>query len=130
VGPAELDDLTLVAPLVLDARGAAQVQVTVGEADEQDRRPLNIYSRQEDGAGDEPGDGEWTLHASGRLAPGAASDARDEELEAFAAASWPPEDAEEVDLEPFYGRLFDLGYHYGPAFRGLRQAFQAGAAWE
>ena len=42
-----LDELVLEAPLVLPERGAVQLQVTVGAADESGRRQVAIYSRPE-----------------------------------------------------------------------------------
>ncbi|MFL5912380.1 MAG: SDR family NAD(P)-dependent oxidoreductase, partial [Gaiellaceae bacterium] len=123
VGSVDLEDLTLVAPLMLDERSAVQLQVTVGQADDDGRRPVNVYSLRE-GADDE----DWMLHASGLLGAGAA-EAPDAEMEAFAEASWPPDGAEEVDVESLYERLSEAGYDYGPAFQGLHRAHRAGRAW-
>src|SRR5207248_3836691 len=64
VGAGQVEDLTLVAPLVLD--GERALQVTVAEPDEDGRRPLNVYSRAQSGAGAQS-DEDWTLHASGLL---------------------------------------------------------------
>src|SRR5439155_4964329 len=49
-GAAGLEDLTLVAPLVLTDDGAVQLQVTVAERDAEGRREVAIHSRP---AGDE-----------------------------------------------------------------------------
>ena len=110
VGAGAVDELTLVTPLVLADDEAVRLQVTVTEAGEDDRRPVNIYSSRD---GDD-----WTLHASGLL------DTGDEG--AVDAFSWPPEDAEELDVALFYDRLAEAGYDYGPVFRGLRKAEAAG----
>src|SRR5205823_1391736 len=56
-------------------------------------------------------------------------EAADAQLEAFAAASWPPEGGEEIDIGSLYDRLAEAGYEYGPAFQGLRRAYRAGGAW-
>ncbi|RSS49923.1 SDR family NAD(P)-dependent oxidoreductase, partial [Streptomyces sp. WAC07061] len=40
--------------------------------------------------------------------------------------TWPPAGAEAVDLDPFYSRLADSGFAYGPAFQGLRAAWRLG----
>ncbi|HET9171125.1 MAG TPA: acyltransferase domain-containing protein, partial [Actinospica sp.] len=39
--------------------------------------------------------------------------------------TWPPEDAEPVDVDPLYGDASGP-YHYGPAFRGLRRVWRRG----
>ena len=54
VGAGQVEDLTLVAPLVLD--GERALQVTVAEPDEDGRRPLNVYSRAQSGAGEQSDD--------------------------------------------------------------------------
>ncbi|MDA2806046.1 type I polyketide synthase [Nocardiopsis suaedae] len=41
-------------------------------------------------------------------------------------AQWPPPGAEEVPLDSSYARMAEIGYHYGPAFRGLRRAWVRG----
>ncbi|MDQ3935281.1 MAG: SDR family NAD(P)-dependent oxidoreductase, partial [Actinomycetota bacterium] len=119
LGAAGLEDLALLAPLVLGERHSVQLQVTVAEPDEDGRRPVSVYSRPE---GDES-DGEWVLHASGLL--GADDDGLPAgALDAFAAEAWPPEDAEEVDVALVYDRLADAGYDYGPVFQAVRSAFR------
>ncbi|MDQ3936673.1 MAG: polyketide synthase dehydratase domain-containing protein, partial [Actinomycetota bacterium] len=117
VGAREIEDLTLVAPLLLDGERAVQLQVAVAAPDADGRRPVNVYSRAEDA----PADQDWTLHASGLLGDAAGDDA---DLESFATASWPPEGCEAVDLDGFYDRVADAGYDYGPAFQGLREAYR------
>ncbi|HEX7059369.1 MAG TPA: SDR family NAD(P)-dependent oxidoreductase, partial [Solirubrobacterales bacterium] len=129
VGAGDLEDLTLLEPLVLDGRGAVQLQLAVKEIDEDGRRPLEIYSRPEGGSVDDPGDADWTLHATGLIEGAARSSDEDAALTDFAAASWPPADAEELDVELLYDQLADMGYEYGPTFRGLRRAFRSGDAW-
>jgi acyl transferase domain-containing protein len=130
VGVGEVEDLTLVAPLVFGERGAVELQVLVGEADERGRRAIGIYSRSPLVAGDGVGDEEWVLHASGALAAGdAPAGLGQDAIDAFAAMSWPPEGAEQVDIEFVYDRLAGAGYGYGPVFQGLRKAFRAGDVW-
>ncbi|MBD0417994.1 SDR family NAD(P)-dependent oxidoreductase, partial [Streptomyces sp. TRM S81-3] len=63
-GSVELD---LVAPLVLPADGAVQLQLGVGPADASGRRPLTVHSRGEDAGADAV----WTVHARGFLVPAA-----------------------------------------------------------
>jgi NAD(P)-dependent dehydrogenase (short-subunit alcohol dehydrogenase family) len=133
VGAGELEELMLVAPLVFDDQTAVQLQVMVTEADESGRRPINIYSCSQGASPDEPGDENWVLHASGLLGAGddvlGGESPVGEALEAFAAGSWPPEGAEQLDVEFVYDRLSEAGYHHGPVFQGLRQAFRVGDVW-
>ncbi|MEU6595013.1 type I polyketide synthase, partial [Streptomyces sp. NPDC046881] len=115
-----LDELTLEAPLVVPERGSVAVQVWVGAADGTGRRPLTVHARPGDDA-----DLPWVRHASGFVTEGT------EETGAAAAAraltAWPPAGAEPIDLDGFYDRSAALGLAYGPAFRGLRSAWRAGA---
>ncbi|MFF5563628.1 SDR family NAD(P)-dependent oxidoreductase [Streptomyces sp. NPDC012623] len=112
-GCGQVEELTLEAPLILPERGAVQIQVRLGDDDGTGRRPLAVHSRPEGGAGD------WTRNASGLLAP----DATDA---GFDLAAWPPPDARPLPLDGVYDRLAGQGYHYGPAFRGLRTAWTRG----
>ncbi|MFJ9853245.1 type I polyketide synthase [Streptomyces sp. NPDC101150] len=107
-----VEELTLAAPLVLPASGAAiQVQVWVGEPDDGGRRPVSVHARE--------GEGPWTLHASGALAPAP-------EAASFDAAVWPPQGAEPLDAAGCYERFADAGFEYGPVFQGLRAAWRLG----
>ncbi|MGP9017964.1 type I polyketide synthase [Streptomyces sp. BR1] len=109
-----LEELTLEAPLVLPEHGGVQLRVWAGAADEAGRRPLAVHSRAEGLAAEEP----WTRHASGVLAEGGRPPA------AFDLTAWPPADATEVTLDGRYDGLADIGFAYGPTFRGLRTAWQ------
>ncbi|MET9258352.1 SDR family NAD(P)-dependent oxidoreductase [Streptomyces sp. NPDC003717] len=40
--------------------------------------------------------------------------------------SWPPADAQPVDLDGFYARVAEAGYAYGPSFQGLRTVWRHG----
>ncbi|WP_290059881.1 type I polyketide synthase, partial [Amycolatopsis solani] len=107
-GCPDVEDLTLTRPLVLGAAGErVVVQVWVGAPDERGRRPVAVHSRPD-------GEVSWTSHAVGRLA---------ERIESTAdvPAAWPPADATAVDLTGFYDER-----EYGPAFQGLRAAWQHG----
>ncbi|WP_250405191.1 type I polyketide synthase [Streptomyces cellostaticus] len=114
LGCDHLEELTLEAPLVLPEHGGVQLRVWVGAAEEDGRRPLALHSRAEGLAAEEP----WTRHASGVLAVGGRTPA------ASGPADWPPAGATEVDLDGRYDQLADIGFAYGPAFRGLRTAWQ------
>ncbi|MFF2620153.1 type I polyketide synthase, partial [Kitasatospora sp. NPDC058046] len=126
VGCGRLDELTLEAPLVLPERGGVRLQVLVG-AEQDGVRPLRIDSRPADAAEDEP----WTRHASGTLS--AATDATTDAAADTAAdesaadlTAWPPAGATPLDVTDAYQRLADAGVDYGPAFQGLRAAWQHG----
>ncbi|MFH8410981.1 type I polyketide synthase [Streptomyces sp. NPDC018019] len=113
VGCDLVEELTLAAPLVLPASGGAvQVQVTVGEPEDEGRRPVSVHARE--------GEGPWTLHAGGALSPAAA------EAVPFDATVWPPQGAEPLEVADCYARFADAGFEYGPVFQGLRAAWQAG----
>ncbi|QIS22139.1 SDR family NAD(P)-dependent oxidoreductase [Nocardia terpenica] len=103
-------------PLALSEQDDVRLQVVVGVPDESGHRSVEIYSRPDDG-------GEiatWSCHARGVLAhhssppPGMLGDV------------WPPTGAEAVDLDRCYERLAVAGLEYGPAFQGLRHAWQLG----
>ncbi|MEU7620671.1 SDR family NAD(P)-dependent oxidoreductase, partial [Micromonospora rifamycinica] len=109
VGAPVLRDLTVQAPLVLDAAGTVDVQTTVDG-----RRQLSIHART---GVDQP----WTCHATGQLAEAT------EGATPQAEAPWPPVGATPVSVEGFYERLAGAGLQYGPVFQGLRAAWRVGA---
>ncbi|WP_191253729.1 type I polyketide synthase [Amycolatopsis oliviviridis] len=111
-GLAALEELTLQTPLVLPESGAVQVQLWAGTPEDSGHRPLTVHSRPH-------GAGEWTLHATGALAPAAATP--DWEL-----AEWPPPGAEAVSLEGRYPELASAGLEYGEIFQGLRALWRDG----
>jgi polyene macrolide polyketide synthase len=124
VGCEAVEELTLEAPLVLPESGAVQLQLSVGERDESGRRAVEIHSRVEDADRDGLADGGgWTRNAAGAIAPAEGTGAAEDG--GFAAA-WPPEGAEELDVDGLYDRLGDAGLVYGPAFQGLRAAWRRG----
>ncbi|MFJ9854801.1 SDR family NAD(P)-dependent oxidoreductase, partial [Streptomyces sp. NPDC101150] len=114
VGCAGVEDLTLEAPLTLSAAGALHLRVTVGEADDEGRRPLTVHSRPDAGT-----DG-WTRHASGTLTPVAGTEPT------AALTAWPPPGAVAVDLNDPYDAFRGYGIDYGPVFQGLRAAWRHG----
>jgi acyl transferase domain-containing protein/thioesterase domain-containing protein/acyl carrier protein len=116
LGCGELSELTLRAPLVLPEQGAVTLQAVVGAPDERGSRPVRMYSR----AAGSDGEGEWTLNAEGLL--GTSSDA----AFPWTPGEWPPAGAEPLRADGLYQRLADGGLEYGPAFQGLRAAWQLG----
>ncbi|UOX89593.1 SDR family NAD(P)-dependent oxidoreductase [Amycolatopsis sp. FBCC-B4732] len=109
-GCGTVEELTLGAPLAVPTTGGVQLQLVVEAPAEDGRRALTISSRP-----DRPG-ARWTRHAQGVLALGAP--------EAEPLPDWPPAGAEALDVEAHYTALANAGYHYGPAFRGLRAAWR------
>ncbi|WP_190018000.1 type I polyketide synthase, partial [Streptomyces lucensis] len=113
-----VEDLTLLAPLVLGEQDGVRLQVVVGAADEAGRRPVAVHSRS-GSAGRHDG---WTRHATGVLgAPGASVPGSGQ------LRVWPPAGAEPVPVGEVYDRFAAVGLDYGPAFQGLRAAWRRGA---
>ncbi|MEV5506807.1 SDR family NAD(P)-dependent oxidoreductase, partial [Streptomyces orinoci] len=106
-------ELTIEAPLVVPEHGRVRLRLAVGAPDETGHRPVSVHSSREEA----DADAQWTRHATGLLttAPGALPEP---------PAQWPPRDAVPVALDGFYTALADLGYAYGPEFRGLRTAWR------
>ncbi len=109
-GTRVVEDLVMEAPLVLPEQGALEVQVSVGAPDGTGRRPVGVFSR--------AGDDGWARHASGVL--GGPEPAGTDLL------TWPPTGAEALDVDGLHDRFAAQGFAYGPAFRGLRAAWQLG----
>ncbi|GLY47190.1 type I polyketide synthase [Lentzea sp. NBRC 102530] len=114
LGCGHLDELLLQAPLVLPAKGAVTLCIAVAEADASGRRTVTVYTRP-----DGEDDSAWTTHAVGVLA-------QDEVAAGFDLKTWPPADAEEIELDGVYDDLASAGLVYGPVFRGLRAAWRSG----
>ena len=113
-GCGTVEELTLPTPLVLPERGEVQVQVWAGPPDESGRRTLTVHSRP---SGDPQAS--WSEHASGLLAPGTPP-------APAATGPWPPAGAQPLETSGLYERLAEAGLGYGPAFQGLRAAWQLG----
>ncbi|WP_040816653.1 type I polyketide synthase [Nocardia concava] len=112
LGHPRVEELILHAPLTLPAHDGVSVQVVVGAANDSGRRRITIHSRQPDAVA-------WTLHAEGDLT---AEDVRPD----FDLATWPPVDAEAIDVTDAYTELLDAGYGYGPYFQGMRAMWRRG----
>jgi polyketide synthase 12 len=115
VGCTVIDELTLRTPLVVPTGAAgwsAAVQVVVDPPEESGRRSISVFSRVD-------ADAEWVLHAEGQLSSATAEPAAD-------LSTWPPVDAEPVDITGLYDRLATGGYGYGPAFQGLTAMWRRG----
>ncbi|MFF4567450.1 type I polyketide synthase [Streptomyces sp. NPDC001435] len=116
-GCAQVEDLTLEAPLIVPDCGGVAVQVWVGAEEEPGRRALSVHSRLEDAPDDAP----WVRHAVGFLTDALPAPPHGADL-----GAWPPADAEAVDLAGFYEGLDGLGLGYGPVFRSLRSVWRSG----
>jgi candicidin polyketide synthase FscC len=154
VGCETVLELTLEAPLVLPERDAVQVQLALGRPDESGRRSIGICSRPEDAA--EADEEAWTRHAGGVLAAAdtlhvaaervhaaadtlhvaaervhAAADtvhpvASSAGAQALVEGTWPPEQAQAVEVEGLYDLANERGLEYGPLFQGLRAVWTRG----
>ncbi|WP_328338409.1 SDR family NAD(P)-dependent oxidoreductase [Micromonospora sp. NBC_00421] len=107
-----LDELTMHAPLVLPERGAVQVQLLLGAADDAGRRAVTVHSRPEH-------TGNWIRHATGMLSADPADPT-------FDLTAWPPPGAVPVPTAGLYDDLVAQGYEYGPMFQGVQAAWRAG----
>ena len=108
-----LHELVLQSPLALPDGDAVAIRVHAGQPDDAGRRQVTISSR-----GDTPGDS-WRAHATAMLDDAA-------EPPGFDLTQWPPPGAKEVDVDDWYDQLAEMGYDYGPAFRGLARAWRHG----
>ncbi|GLW72074.1 hypothetical protein Kpho02_43730 [Kitasatospora phosalacinea] len=115
VGCPLLEELTLEAPLPLDAPDGTDLRVTVDGPDAAGRRAVAVHSRPAADA-----DAPWTRHAVGTLAAAPADPA------AAPPPAWPPAGATALDVSGAYPSLAAQGYAYGPAFRGLTAAWSDG----
>ena len=145
LGCHELEELTLEAPLALHAEDASQLQVSVGEPDEHGRRALEIRSSTY-AEGEHQTQAAWRCHARGTLIQGSPSEggqadsadraeaqnadrgqadgAARAEAHALVVGAWPPQGAQELELDGLYGELAELGLEYGPAFQRLQAAWR------
>ncbi|MCX2971472.1 type I polyketide synthase, partial [Streptomyces marinisediminis] len=113
-----VEELTIEAPLVLAEGAARQVQAVVTAPDATGRRGLSVHSRpapDDDSGYAAP----WVRHATGVLASR-------EDAPAFDLTAWPPPGATELPLAGFYEQAQATGFAYGPMFRGITRAWQAG----
>jgi acyl transferase domain-containing protein/acyl-CoA synthetase (AMP-forming)/AMP-acid ligase II/acyl carrier protein len=110
-GSARLDELLVLEPLTLADGEAPQVQVVVGELDD-DRHPFDVYARSDPA-------GPWTKHVTGSIARTGGGVAPPPE-------AWPPPGSRPVDLTGGYDRLAARGLRYGTAFQAVTAAWTRG----
>ncbi|GKQ37974.1 type I polyketide synthase [Streptomyces sp. A012304] len=126
-GCPHLAELMLEAPLQLPAGTPVHLQVTVGPAEDDGRRRVEIHSRRADDTPGTDDDTAWTRHAVGTLTPEADAGTTPAGTPAPHGA-WPPAGAEPVDVGDFYADLASGGFAYGPSFQGLRAAWRLDGA--
>ncbi|MEU9015398.1 SDR family NAD(P)-dependent oxidoreductase, partial [Streptomyces sp. NPDC048479] len=126
VGCEVVEELTLEAPLGLPETGAVQLRLTLGAADGQGRRPVQVHSRAEAAGSAGLAGGAWSRNASGLLATGTAGDTDADAGTAVGADQWPPAGAEQVSIDAVLDRLTAAGLYHGPAFRTLTQVWLRG----
>ncbi|MFG2638454.1 type I polyketide synthase, partial [Streptomyces sp. NPDC048362] len=114
VGCGQVEELTLEAPLILEATGSTVLQLSLGAPDPAGARTLAVYARPEDAPHEL-----WTRHATGLLAPRAAHPPQGPEV-------WPPAGAVPLPVDGLYQRFTEGGFGYGPAFQGLTAAWRLG----
>nr|WP_018680913.1 type I polyketide synthase [Actinokineospora enzanensis] len=110
IGCPVLRDLTEHAPLVLPEGDAIEVQVVVGP-ESADSRLITIHAR--------PLGDTWTRHATGTLTTRRPADPD--------RLTWPPADAEPLDVEARYVEFDEHGIDHGPLFRTIRAVWRRGA---
>nr|WP_236655573.1 type I polyketide synthase [Streptacidiphilus carbonis] len=115
VGCTRIDELTLSAPLLLLSDEEVQIQVTVGDPDQDGLRQVEIFARPADLGG------EWTRHATGRVGVVTPADADADDF-----AVWPPAGADPVPLDGLYETLAAAGQGIGPTFQGVDAVWRRG----
>jgi acyl transferase domain-containing protein/NADP-dependent 3-hydroxy acid dehydrogenase YdfG/acyl carrier protein len=108
-------ELTFEAPLVLPPVGDLALQAVL----DSDEHTVRVYARADDEA-------PWTRHATAVLSSDATTNGDTDTGACAWAEAWPPPQAAPVVFEGAYDRLAELGYEYGPAFRGVRGAWRRG----
>jgi acyl transferase domain-containing protein/D-arabinose 1-dehydrogenase-like Zn-dependent alcohol dehydrogenase/acyl carrier protein len=120
VGCPRVDELTLESPLPIREGDEVQLRVTVEPADSAGHRSITIHTRPRGTDNPQTDDSmAWVKHADGTLVPG-------EPAVPVQNGPWPPPGCEPIDISQLYERLFERGYEYGPAFRGLQSAWRQG----
>ncbi|MBA3774198.1 MAG: amino acid adenylation domain-containing protein, partial [Ramlibacter sp.] len=114
----DASEVIILAPLVLAPGVSVRLQVTVGGATSEGARPVRVFSSPDS----DDGEGEWQLHAEGKLVPAQAM--------SEPSVTLPPPDGEPIDVTSLYKDLAELGYGYGPTFQGINAAWHVdGDVW-
>ncbi|MBW0275543.1 hypothetical protein ATM97_19140 [Nocardia sp. MH4] len=116
IGCEVVDELTLQAPILPTDDTEIELQVLVQAADDSGRRPFEFYFRTSP-------ESDWVHNATGVLA--ARWDGDSALAQRLRDEDWPPADADIVDSAGLPARISrDAGLEYGPAFLGVRAAWQ------
>jgi acyl transferase domain-containing protein/thioesterase domain-containing protein/acyl carrier protein len=116
VGSSRLEEMTIEAPLTLAEGAPVQIQLAVGDAEDDGRRTASLFSRLSDAP--------WVRHATGVLARSTAPETGS--LAEAGLAQWPVAGAEKIEVDGLYEGLATAGLEYGPVFQGLRTAWRLG----
>ncbi|SDM36922.1 Acyl transferase domain-containing protein [Allokutzneria albata] len=111
-GCPRVDELMILEPLALTGSDSVQVQVTVEPREDSGNRRFSVHARIDSTH-------DWTLHATGVLAPQGQEHADD-------LVDWPPPGGEPLAVDGFYDLVRDAGLEYGSAFQGVRAAWRRG----
>ncbi|MFI6574043.1 type I polyketide synthase [Nocardia fluminea] len=104
-----IDELTIVAPLVVPAHATISLQAVVSPPERDGTRSLTIHSHIGAGAS-QP----WTRHVEATLGPDGPP--HDSTI-LTALQDWPPTGAMAIDVDTRYQELAAAGFHYGSTFR-------------
>ncbi|MGO4649823.1 SDR family NAD(P)-dependent oxidoreductase, partial [Nocardia sp. 2YAB30] len=116
IGCSAVEELTLQAPILPTDKDEVELQVLVQAADETGRRQFEFYFRKS-------AEDEWTHNATGALAAEWQGDSA--LLSRLQDEPWPPADAETIDSSWVPEQIArGSGLEYGPAFIGVRAAWQ------
>jgi acyl transferase domain-containing protein/short-subunit dehydrogenase/acyl carrier protein len=120
LGAAGIEELRVLAPLVLPERGGVQLQLTASATDAAGARSFNIYARSEHTGAS----GAWTCHAQGTLAAS-------QELCEPDGAPWeyPPAGAEAAPVDAMYEVLAARGLAYSGVFRSVQSVYRRADEW-
>uniref|UniRef100_UPI0021D0458A type I polyketide synthase n=1 Tax=Streptomyces lycopersici TaxID=2974589 RepID=UPI0021D0458A len=108
-----IDELVIETPLLLPQTGGVQLSLSVAEADESGHRAVTVFSQADN-------TDTWTRHVTATVSTS------DSTVSLPEFASWPPAQAQPVNVADFYDRLAAAGTEYGPAFQGLEAAWRDG----
>ncbi|MGO4650005.1 polyketide synthase dehydratase domain-containing protein, partial [Nocardia sp. 2YAB30] len=123
VGRPGLAELVIEAPLPVPSTGSVELRVVARGPDETGARTVSVYSRSrsddepdalefEDGVDDHSS--RWVRHVVASVIAESGTPSIDTD-----SASWPPAKVTAMDIGDAYPDLAELGYGYGPVFRGL-----------
>ncbi|GGR76025.1 type I polyketide synthase [Streptomyces eurythermus] len=127
-GVARVEEAVEAVPLVVPEHGALRVQVAVGAAAEDGRRPVTVRSRPDRGEAEDQAE-EWTTHLTATVgAEQENAEQRSAEQRIAEPAPWSPgeEPAEELAEETVAERITDQAVEYGPAFPAPRRVRREG----